>query len=170
MESATNETNESNQMPDFEEGMLTEFFSQGGTFKELKNLSDSTMESVYSAAYNLYQSGKYEEAIKVFQFLCFYDHYNAKYYVGLGACRFMQKEYANAIEFFSFAATMNTDDPRPMLYMGDCYLAQGDDAGAKVAYEAAAEWAGDQKEFAEEKKRAKNMLSNLADSRQAKKE
>lgn len=165
MESTNNETIEN-----LEPGMLTEFFSQGGTFKELKHLSDETMESVYSVAYNLYQSGKYAEAIKVFQFLCFYDHYSTKYYLGLGACRFMQKEYQNAIEFFGFAASMNTDDPRPMLYIGDCYLALGEGDSAKVAYETAVEWAADQEEFAGEKKRATNMLSSLGKSKKAKKE
>lgn len=165
MKSANNETTEV-----LDEGMLTEYFSQGGTFKELKNLSNSTMESVYSVAYNLYQSGKYVEAIKVFQFLCFYDHYSVKYYLGLGACRFMQKEYENAIEFLGFAASMNTDDPRAILYIGDCHLAMGNDESAKIAYKTAVEWAGDQEEFTGEKKRAENMLSSLETSEKVKKE
>ena len=144
-----------------DEGKLTEFFGHGGTFKELKNLSDNTMESVYSVAYNLYQSGKYDEATKVFQFLCFYDHYNHKYYLGLGACRMMQKEYEQALDFFGFAASMDTSDPRAILYIADCQLAMGNIKGAEVGYQAAIEWAGSQEEYLEEKQRAQNMLDSL---------
>ena len=147
-----------------DEGMLTNFFNNGGTFQELKNLSPETMESVYSVAYSLYQNGKYEKATKVFQFLCFYDHYNAKYYLGLGACRLMEKEYESAIELFSFAAAMNTDDPRAMLHIGDCHLAMDNGEAAKIAYKTSIDWAGDQEEFSDEKKRAENMLSSLGDA------
>ncbi len=144
-----------------DEGMLTEYFGNGGTFKELKNLSDDTMESVYGVAFNLYQNDKYEEATKVFQFLCFYDHYNAKYYLGLGACQLMMKAYEKAIDFFGFAATMDMNDPRSMLYIGECHLGMDNIESAKVAYKTAIEWAADQKEFKDEKLRAENMLSSL---------
>lgn len=143
------------------EEVLMEFFGKGGTFKDLKNMSDDAMEAIYSVAYNLYQGGKYEEARKVFQFLCFYDHFNRKYFMGLGACQQMMKEYENAIEIFSFATILDSDDPRPMLYIGDCHLAMGNKDEAKTAYETAIEWAGSRDEFAEDKERAQNMLENL---------
>ena len=37
--------------------LLADYFSRGGTFKELKNLSDESMEAIYSVAFNLYQGG-----------------------------------------------------------------------------------------------------------------
>ena len=153
------------KMEGLSEEMLTDFFSRGGTFRELKNLSEETMEAVYSVAYNLYQGGKYDEAVKVFQFLCFYDHYSAKYYLGLGACRMMQKEYEQAINCFSFAATVDMTDPRAVLYIGDCNLAMNNEESARISYELAFEWAGSQKEYAKEKQRAQNMLLCLQDSK-----
>ncbi|WP_419532979.1 SycD/LcrH family type III secretion system chaperone [Endozoicomonas sp.] len=143
------------------ENMLLDFFGKGGTFKDLKNMSDDAMEAIYSVAYNLYQGGKYEEAQKVFQFLCFYDHFNRKYFLGLGACQQMQKQYDNAIEIFSFATILDSDDPRPMLYIGDCHMAKGDKEKARVAYETSIEWAGDSADYAQDLERAKNMLENL---------
>lgn len=143
------------------EEMLTDFFGKGGTFKDLKNMSDDAMEAIYSVAYNLYQGGKYEEAQKVFQFLCFYDHFNRKYFMGLGACQQMMKEYENAIEIFSFATILDSDDPRPMLYIGDCHLAMSNKDEARTAYETAIEWAGDKAEFEEDRERARSMLENL---------
>ncbi len=143
------------------EDMMIEFFGKGGTFKDLKDMSDDAMEAIYSVAYNLYQGGKYEEAQKVFQFLCFYDHFNRKYFMGLGACQQMMKEYGNAIEVFSFATILDSDDPRPMLYIGDCHLAMGDKEKAQAAYETAIEWAGESDDYEEDKERARSMLENL---------
>ncbi|MGI9275660.1 MAG: SycD/LcrH family type III secretion system chaperone [Endozoicomonas sp.] len=144
------------------ENMLIEFFGKGGTFKDLKNMSDDAMEAIYSVAYNLYQGGKYEEAQKVFQFLCFYDHFNRKYFMGLGACQQMMKEYENAIEVFTFATVLDTDDPRPMIYIGDCHLAMGDKEKARMSYETAIEWAGTGSDYEEDKLRAENMIENLS--------
>ena len=142
--------------------LLADYFSRGGTFKELKNLSDDSMEAIYSVAFNLYQGGRYDEAKKVFQFLCFYDHYNKKYFLGLGACQMMQQDFETAVELFSFASALDTDDPRAMLYIGDCHMAMGKPAAAKVAYETAAEWAGDQEEYREEHVRAINMAMSAS--------
>ena len=143
------------------EDMLIEFFGKGGTFKDLKNMSDDAMEAIYSVAYNLYQGGKYEESQKVFQFLCFYDHFNRKYFMGLGACQQMQKQYENAIEIFTFATVLDEHDPRPMIYIGDCHLAMGDKEKARMSYEAAIEWAADTSDYEEEKQRAADMLANM---------
>ncbi|WP_201772472.1 SycD/LcrH family type III secretion system chaperone [Endozoicomonas elysicola] len=143
------------------EDMLLNFFGKGGTFKDLKNMSDDAMEAIYSVAYNLYQSGKYEEAKKVFQFLCFYDHFNRKYFLGLGACQQMQKQYDSAIEIFSFATILDSDDPRPMMYIGDCHMAKGDKEKAQIAYETSIEWSDGSPEYAKDLERAKNMLENL---------
>ncbi|WP_257266651.1 SycD/LcrH family type III secretion system chaperone [Endozoicomonas sp. ONNA2] len=143
------------------EDKLLNFFGEGGTFKDLKNMSDDAMEAIYSVAYNLYQGGKYEEATKVFQFLCFYDHFNRKYFLGLGACQQMLKQYDSAIEIFSFATLLDSDDPRPMMYIGDCHMAKGDRENARISYETSIDWANDSPEYAKDLARAKNMLENL---------
>ena len=142
--------------------MLADYFSRGGTFKELKNLTDESMEAIYSVAFNLYQGGRYDEAKKVFQFLCFYDHYEKKYFLGLGACQMMEQEFETAVELFSFASALDTDDPRAMLYIGDCHMAMGKPAAAKLAYETAVKWAGDQAEFKDEQIRAQNMAASAS--------
>lgn len=142
--------------------MLADYFGRGGTFKELKNLSDDSMEAIYSVAFNLYQGGRYQEAKKIFQFLCFYDHYQKKYFLGLGACQMMEQDYETAIELFSFASALDTDDPRAMLYIGDCNMALGKPAAAKIAFETAVKWAGDQPEFKDEQLRAENMAASAS--------
>ena len=140
------------------EGKLLEYFGKGGTFKDLKNMNDDTMEAIYSVAFNLYQGGKFDEALKVFQFLCFYDHFNKKYYLGMGACQQMLKDYESAIEIFTYAAVLDGDDPRAMMYIGDCHMGQGDKEKARQSYEMAIEWAGESAEYAEDKARAEALM------------
>ena len=74
----------------------------------------------------------------------------------------MQQDFETAVELFSFASALDTDDPRAMLYIGDCHMAMGKPSAAKVAYETAAEWAGDQEEYKEEQKRATNMAASAS--------
>lgn len=143
------------------EDQVLDFFGKGGAFKDLKDMSDEAMEAIYSVAYSLYQSGKYDESLKIFQFLCFYDHFNRKYFMGLGACQQMLKNYQGALEVFTFATVLDSEDPRPMVYIGDCHLALGDKEKARQSYETAIKWAGEQAEYAHEKQRAENMLDNM---------
>ncbi|WP_257276070.1 hypothetical protein [Endozoicomonas sp. SESOKO4] len=58
--------NEEARMNETEEldDMLLEFFGKGGTFKDLKNMSDDAMEAIYSVAYNLYQGGEVRRGTK----------------------------------------------------------------------------------------------------------
>lgn len=146
--------------------MLDDFLSRGGVFKELKEMSDDSMEAVYSVAYNLYEGGKYEEAIKIFQFLCFYDHYCKKYFIGFGACLRMQKKYDKAIQVLGYACALDTSDPQPVMYIGDCLLAAGDTDAAGLAYEAAIDWADDEVQWKNEIAHSKSMLSSITNSKE----
>ncbi|MCK5893907.1 MAG: SycD/LcrH family type III secretion system chaperone [Endozoicomonadaceae bacterium] len=146
---------------DSREEMLEEFVSRGGLFKDLKDMSDESMEAVYSVAYNLYEAGKYDDAIKVFQFLCFYDHLNKKYFIGLGACLRMQEKYDKAIKVFGCACALDTSDPQAVMYIGDCLLAAGDVEAAALAYEAAIEWAEDGDEWQDEIAHSESMLNSI---------
>lgn len=144
------------------EDALISIITNGGTFKEISGFSDEAMESVYAVAYNLFQGNKFDDAAKVFQFLAFQDHFNPKYFLGLGACQQMRKQYQSAIEIFSFASLLDANDPRPFTYIGDCYIALDDTEKAKLSYEMAIRCDGDNSAAKQDIKRAKAMLKNIA--------
>jgi len=154
------EQNEKLTADDLKE-LLENFLAQGATLSDIPNLSEETMEAIYSIAYTLYNQGKYEDAEKVFRSLSFYDHMNKRYFMGLGACRQMLKRYDEAIETYSYATMLDIDDPRPPLFAGDCHLALGNLEAAKSGYTAAQEWAGKKEENSQIRERAKNMLELL---------
>ena len=49
----------------------------GSTLKQLKGVSNDELEAVYSLAFGYYRTVKFDEALKLFQFLVLFDHLNA---------------------------------------------------------------------------------------------
>ncbi len=66
------------------EEIANRFLTQGATFKELKGISDEELEAIYAVGHNLFTTGRYEDAEDAFRLLCFLDHLNKKFWLGLG--------------------------------------------------------------------------------------
>ncbi|HGJ5874133.1 MAG TPA: tetratricopeptide repeat protein [Arsenophonus apicola] len=59
---------------------IESFLTCGGTLAMLKEVSAEELEQFYTLAYNLYQSGKQQDAMAVFQLLCMLDHYDSRFF------------------------------------------------------------------------------------------
>jgi len=103
------------------------------TLKQLKGVTNDELESVYSLAFGYYQTGKFEEAQKLFQFLVLFDHLNAKYWFGLGAVQQAQKDFQNAVVSYGYCSFLKLDNPKPQLHAAECFLALGDRKSAASA-------------------------------------
>lgn len=147
------------------QALVDKVLNESYTFREIQGISDESMDAIYSIAYNLYQNSKYEDAHKVFQFLCFYDHYEKKYWMGLAACRQMLKKYQEAVDAYGFAAMLDTDDPKVPLYAADCLLASGNKEHAQFALESVVEFSGDNKAHKNLKERAEAILGLIKDEK-----
>ncbi len=144
--------------------MITNFLNNGKTLKDMKGLTDENMEAIYGVAYQFYNSGNFEQAVKVFQFLCYFDHLEKKFWMGLGATRQMLKKYSEAIDAYSFAALLDVNDPRPPLQAADCHMALGNRDAAISGLTAAIEWSGDNPQYQTVKERATALLELLNQS------
>ncbi|CAM2005062.1 SycD/LcrH family type III secretion system chaperone [Acanthopleuribacter pedis] len=147
-------------MDDYKDIVET-FLTKGGTLADIRGLSAEDMDVIYSMAFNLYNHGKYKDAEDVFKFLCFMDHMERKFLMGLAACRQMQKNYEGAVQAYSLAAVYDIEDPKAHLHAGDCFLALERYAEAESALAAAIHWAGDKPENKESKDRAQSLLDLL---------
>lgn len=141
--------------------ILDRFMTKGGTFKDLKGFTDQEMEAIYGVGYNLLQNGKSDEAEKVFRFLCFFDHLEKKYWLGLGLCRKALKSYAGAVDAFGMAGVLDVKDPRAPMHAAECHIALGNKEAALSGLFAAAEFAGDQVKYKPIKDRAQAMTKVL---------
>jgi secretion system chaperone SscA len=90
-------------------------------------LSMEKIEELHHIAFQLYQDGQYENAIHFFRLLTLVDPLEIKYRKGLAASLQMNKNYAEAIENYRDAQSLNPDTMDPYLYLhaADCRLAVG---------------------------------------------
>ena len=113
---------------------------KGSTLKQLKGVSNSELEAVYSLAFGYYRTGKYDEASKLFQFLVLFDHLNAKFWFGIGAVQQAMKDYQGAVASYGYCSFLNLENPKPQLHAAECFLALGDKRNAASSLEALNEY------------------------------
>ncbi len=108
-------------------------FGDMGTIRELKGITDSEMEAIYSMGYSFYTTGRYTDAEKVFRFLVLFDHLCQKYWVGLGAVFQVQKRYNEAVTAYGYASFLDLKNPKPQFFAAECFAALGDKDNALSA-------------------------------------
>lgn len=112
------------------------FVQDGATIKELKGVTTEELDAVYFLAYGYYQTGRIEEATKLFRFLVFFDHLNAKYWFGMGAVHQVAKNYEDALICYGYSSFLDLSNPKPQYHAAECCLAMGDKLKAASALEA----------------------------------
>ncbi|WP_257266465.1 SycD/LcrH family type III secretion system chaperone [Endozoicomonas sp. ONNA2] len=117
--------------------IVGDYMARGGNLAKASNISEEALEGLYELAYLKYNHGQYEKSARLFQFLCLYDQWNPRFFTGLGACQQMVNLYGEAIDTYLYATSLDANDPHPMIYVGDCYVALGQHQKARLAYQAA---------------------------------
>ncbi|EHV9685636.1 SycD/LcrH family type III secretion system chaperone VcrH [Vibrio parahaemolyticus] len=144
---------------------LLSFLEEGGTLKMLHDVSAETIEHIYAVGYNFFQSGKIEQAAKVFQLLSMLDHYQARFFIGLGAARQELGEYLQAIDAYSYAALVDINDPRPPFHSAECHLKLEQLTEAESGFYSAKEMSAGKSQYADLHQRAGIMLEAVRNKR-----
>ncbi|HCG8251395.1 TPA: SycD/LcrH family type III secretion system chaperone VcrH [Vibrio parahaemolyticus] len=144
---------------------LLSFLEEGGTLKMLHDVSADTIEHIYAVGYNFFQSGKIEQAAKVFQLLSMLDHYQARFFIGLGAARQELGEYLQAIDAYSYAALVDINDPRPPFHSAECHLKLEQLTEAESGFDSAKEMSAGKSQYADLHQRAGIMLEAVRNKR-----
>ncbi|HAS3050834.1 TPA: CesD/SycD/LcrH family type III secretion system chaperone [Vibrio parahaemolyticus] len=144
---------------------LLSFLEEGGTLKMLHDVSVDTIEHIYAVGYNFFQSGKIEQAAKVFQLLSMLDHYQARFFIGLGAARQELGEYLQAIDAYSYAALVDINDPRPPFHSAECHLKLEQLTEAESGFYSAKEMSAGKSQYADLHQRAGIMLEAVRNKR-----
>ncbi len=134
---------------------------QGMPFKDALGVSNAKIEAIYSQAYQMYNSGKFTDAIQLFRLLLVLEPMESKHYMGLAACQHMIKEYENAIKAYGFAGIIDPQTPVPFFHASDCYLQMRDKTSAIIMLDMAVQRAGEHPEYQTLKDRALMMITSL---------
>lgn len=132
------------------------------TVRDLKGITDAEMEAVYSLGFNFYNTGRIEDAAKVFKFLVLFDHMNPKYWTGMGAVQQVNREYQAAVTSYGFASFLDLENPKPQFHAAECYLAMGDKTNALSALAALEKFAPDTEEGRAYKTKGEELAKRIA--------
>jgi type III secretion system low calcium response chaperone LcrH/SycD len=105
----------------------------GGTAGDAVGLSAADIETIHRIGLSLLDQGKYEQAQPMFQFACLYAHNERRFWISLGDCRRMLKEYSGAIDAYIMGMIDDSRDPWPLIHVATCFLATNDAASAAAA-------------------------------------
>ena len=108
-------------------------FAAGATLKEVRGITNDELEAVYSLGFGYYNTGKFEDAQKLFEFLVLFDHLSTKYWFALGAVQQARKDFQRAIASYGYSSFLDLENPKPQFHAAECYLALGDKANAASA-------------------------------------
>ena len=99
--------------------------------KDVLQISDKHMEALYAIAYNFYQENKYEDANKIFTFLCRCDPIKPKFWEGLAATEKLQKHYNEAITFYYVLTQIRPLKISYYLDLAECFIKMDQKSTAK---------------------------------------
>ena len=143
-----------NKIPDNFLDTLMQGFSLGDCI----GFKEADQESIYTVGYQLYQSGKIQDAAKVFRFLGLMDPLNRKSLFALAACEKALGNYRAAIDLFSVAALLDIQDQQAFFEIGVYYMSLEEFDHAHSAFSTVAFFAGKPGGQTALKQRAKKML------------
>ena len=90
------------------------------TVADTKGVTSKELEAVYNVGYAYYTTGRYDEAEKIFNFLCAFEHTNSKYWTAFGAVRQAKKKYDEALKAYAAASFFDMHAPKPHYYAAEC--------------------------------------------------
>lgn len=143
------------------ESVLQKVFKEKQVPQDALGISDATAEKIYGQAYQLFNSGRYVEASRLFRTLILLNITEPKYALGLAGCFHMLKEYKNAAEAYMRCGLMDPESPIPFYHASDCYVNLGETVPAIVSLQLAVQRAGDKPAYSVIKERALLTIERL---------
>jgi type III secretion system low calcium response chaperone LcrH/SycD len=89
--------------------------------KDVLGFTPEMMELVYKYGYNLFQSGKYQQAVTVFNTLRQLDITDPRYSFSIAACYHHMHQYLDAAANYIIYKYMDPLNPIPCFHLYDCY-------------------------------------------------
>lgn len=140
---------------------LKGIFQENMLPKDAMGLSDDVLEGIYGHAYNMYSTGKYDEASMLFRMLMLLNPLDSKFTLGLAACCHMMDNFEAAIGLYQMLFTLDPLNPIPHYHLADCYVQIEAMDGAQHELDTAIELCGKNKEYESIKDRSRMMLEKL---------
>jgi type III secretion system low calcium response chaperone LcrH/SycD len=143
------------------EEVVKKIYLEGVRPKDAMEINDETMEGIYQIGCELYSSGKFDDARKIFALLRFLDGTQFKYVFSQALCYHRSNDFVNAAACYAFSAMMNPEDPWPLMRVAECYLSLNLPDLALEILNDVIERSGENPEYEEIKERAQLMREKI---------
>ncbi|MEC4720734.1 SycD/LcrH family type III secretion system chaperone [Noviherbaspirillum sp. CPCC 100848] len=140
---------------------MVELFSNGGTLGDVYDYNSTDYEVVYALGSELYNQGRYSDAMKAFGFLVIHNQWEKRFVNAYAASLQMCKRYEDALQYYSLASVMDMRDPVPTFHTAECMIALGQLLEATQALEIVVNQCREEKD-AGLKTRAQAMLDLIS--------
>lgn len=135
----------------------------GKPMYQVAGWSTDQIDALYSAAYHHYQTGAYEEALKIFKPLLVMNSTDNRVWLGYGAAAQMLKDHADALKAYGYASLLDPNDPRPFFHAMECHISLKNFEEAKTAGEYVVGITSEKPEHAKILARTQLLLKALAE-------
>lgn len=140
------------------EHMVNNVMNKGMMLKDAAGIKSSDLETLYAQAYQLYNTGKFEESRALFALLVNVDPIEPKYLFGVAACSHMLEQYEQAANCYNHSALLENENPVPYYHCADCYMKLEDKFSAIVVLKLCLERCGNKPQYSVIKDRAQMTL------------
>ena len=138
--------------------MVELIMCEGYTFGDAFHVSDEQRSALYAYAYDLQKREQYPKAEKVFEYLCFLDHYRSSSWLALGFCREKQRNLQKALQAYVMAGLLDLENPIPNIRAAECMMQMGELEAARKSAVTAIEHCKGMPHLAPRQERAEFLL------------
>ena len=104
---------------------VVETLKDGGTFAQMKGVTDDECEALYSLGYGMYEEGRYTDALKVLSYLVTLNHTEHRYLMALGATAQALGKHEDALKQYMAATLLDPLEPAPVYQSAHCLMEMG---------------------------------------------
>lgn len=99
---------------------LIKKIQEGYSIAAAVGFSKEKLEAVYAIAYQFFNQGKYEKAMKLFGFLLIHEQSDQRFYIAFGTCLQILNLPEEAIKYLGIASVFEPSDPLPAIQIAEC--------------------------------------------------
>jgi type III secretion system low calcium response chaperone LcrH/SycD len=126
---------ETNKLTENDINKALEDVLNGKPVYEVAGWSQDQIDALYSAAYNQYRAGAYEEALNIFKPLLVLNSTDSRVWLGYAAAAQMLNNHEDALKAYGYASLLDPMDARPFFHAMECHIALKNYDEAKTAGE-----------------------------------
>lgn len=90
--------------------------------KETLGFTPSMLEELYKLAHTQFRAGRYQDALKLFDFLYRLDPLDYRFVFGIAACHQYLKHYQEAAGYYIICQHIDPLNPIPRFHLYDCFM------------------------------------------------